>query len=404
MQQYKIIYYWVGLCSKRVVRYGRVWALSSDQVVHRLYKINVIPISVKSSWWMLAYPPYWWRHWVAIQNRNQLLEVDIVFFFKTVAVLMQGHFSLYEAVRLVSVSAPSRGLQYAAHALTVNLARGASIAESFLIDSGRWPELVGLVCGAVSGTGRLHEIFLYLASAFHLAIKCRDDIKQALFIPLVTGLAAVIVFGGGLVVCSLYLDAAVVPTSITWLAQYAMYGVIVLLLVLGCVWQLCSFFNQAHAYRDAMILHMPFFGSLIVQGHAILFFTLLAILLRAGVPLVPALKGIVTAMPNAYWRLCLRVVVRQLEQGHAFSTSVAFLPLYTVGVLFCAGVKTAHNAEQLVAVCQNSATLAQEQRSFALTQVAIFLPVVLMVFIGVCIAFGLYIAFQAMAGSVNAVL
>ena len=61
-----------------------------------------------------------------------------------------------------------------------------------------------------------------------------------------------------------------------------------------------------------MILHMPFFGSLIVQGHAILFFTLLAILLRAGVPLVPALKGIVTAMPNAYWRRhvqsrCVRV-------------------------------------------------------------------------------------------------
>jgi len=49
--------FWCGLYSEHTVIKGYVWATDLYQVAHRLYKLNIVPINIKTTWWMLAYPP-----------------------------------------------------------------------------------------------------------------------------------------------------------------------------------------------------------------------------------------------------------------------------------------------------------------------------------------------------------
>jgi len=396
MQQYKILYFWCGLYSEHTVIKGYVWATDLYQVAHRLYKLNIVPIDIKTTWWMLAYPPYWWRGWVALQRRDRLWPGEVAFFCKTVAVLMRGHFSFYDAVRLVSVSAPSAAVQASSVVLLEQLSRGQSITEAFCANPNRWPAIVPLACGAVAGVGAIHEVFLYLANAFELSVKYRSDIGKAVLMPLLTASVVIVVFGGAVYwwIMQGGGDQSAAAAVFSWVVDCGAYALGALFLLGLVFWRMLVFFKALRVLCDRFVLHVPFIGPLITQGHAILFFTLLAVLLRSGVPLVPALKGIVAAHTNAYWRDRLQMTITLLERGDSFVDSAVALPLQSALTIFVAGIATATNAQQLALVCDSSAALVQEQRSDALIRFATLLPPALMLLIGLCIAAGLYSAFD----------
>jgi len=316
-------------------------------------------------------------------------------------VLMQGGFSFSEALSMVAVAASSDALKSCVTRLMVELSSGTPISSAFAAAADTWPSVVSLALSAVAGTGKTADILLHLADAFDADQRYRNDVGQALLVPVITGVGALVVLAGALYWCADQLGDHTSRLLFVgrWLYEYGLLVMILSAMVIVALVYSVRRSKVASIFRDRLVLAIPFFGAVGGQSDAILFFTVIALLLRAGVPLVPALRSGKLLVSNAYWRQLMNRFINDLEQGISLREAVAHLPAVCAPPVFVAGVVTATDAQQLVVVCNNTAQLVALQRAQLLSRFLVVLQPALLLFIGLVLAGFLYIVTQALSMS-----
>lgn len=406
MQKQLFLYYWICFDKRRIVQSGRVWAADSDALVSRFARGGFLPITIRYSYWMYFYPAWWWQQWVWLQSRERLSLAQVAFFCRNVQALISGGLSFFAAVQVCAATATEVQLRSAVADAVVYINRGIAPGDAFGMVVGRWPSVVPLVLSAAQGTGAFGEILIYLADAFEREVAYRRDIARAALLPAVTGLGAFCVLGWAAYLCADQSGVAggfgSVVGIINWSSDYGLHATLILLVVLYACWRLLSRLKRLRALWDRIVLRLPLVGPLTARAHAILFFTMLALLLRAHIPVVEALRAIRPLFANTYWRQTIDDLVGRLMQGNSLSVAMEASPRVCIPALFVATLPSATEAQLLAAVCQNMAGLLIRERSHLMDRYVALLQPALMAIVGVAIAGFLYLMYQSFSQSLGA--
>lgn len=327
--------------------------------------------------------------------------MQVAFFCRTMHALMGAGLPLYGALRVVRMTAADYQVRRAVGDVVAAMSRGLAPSDAFREAGRRWPPVVPLVLAATGGIGNVGDVLLYIASAFEYETTYRSDIGRAALIPLITAVGALSLLGWALHIGAQQ-GASDSMAILSWLYAYGVYGAVGLSGGLYGVWKLAGYSMQLVAWRDRMILALPLVGRLIAYAQGILFFTVLSIVLRAGVCLVDALSAMESLFRNACWQAVLRKCVAQLREGHSLADVMQAAPRICIPAFFVATLATVTNAQSLAAVCQNAAALlVNEQKQRMALYVALLQPT-LMVMVGGVIAYFLSVLYQIFSYSLGA--
>ncbi len=407
MQKQLFLYYWICFDKRRIVRRGRVWSTDIDALVSRFARGGFLPITIRYSYWMHFYPAWWWRQWVLLQSRERLSLAQVAFFCRNVQALMSGGLSFFAALQVCAATATEVQLRSAVDDAVAYINRGIAPGDAFGMVGGRWPSVVPLVLSAAQGTGAFGEILIHLADAFEREVAYRRDIARAALLPAVTGLGAFCVLGWAAYLCAdhsgMVGGLGNVVGIINWLSDYGGYAVLGLLGAVYACSQLLGLLKGPRALWDRIVLYLPLVGPLTARAHAILFFTMLALLLRAHIPVVKALHAMRPLFINAYWRQTIDGLVAHLMQGKSLPVAMEAAPRVCIPALFVATLPSATDAQLLAAVCQNMAVLLIRERSHLMDRYVALLQPALMAIVGVAIAGFLYLMYQGFSQSLGAI-
>ncbi len=384
---YFFLYVWVAFDAGQQMHQGVSWSHGPEALTLRLHQIGLVPASITLSWWMVVYPLWWWHCWVVFHQRERLNNKQIIFFCRTMHSLLQGGVSAYEALQVVGRSTVDVHLQNAIHRLVGVLGRGVSWGQAFAADV-RWPVLLSLSFTATTHAGVTTEMFMHLTTVFEYREHHYRELLQTLLMPILTAGATVVIIGG-FVYFSLPAHVSVIVTSI----NYAFYGAFFCLLVLSlyCL----KYSTRLSVIGDWVMVHLPFIGAIITQGHAVIFFTVLGLLLRSGIPLVQALHGVDSLMVNRYWQLMVRQCIALLSEGWAVLDVARRMPRVCMPRAFVGALVAVSNSDQLAAVCEHTARVVSAERARLLATSVMLLQPFLMAVIGLVIVFFLRTVFES---------
>jgi len=407
MQKRRFLYYWTCFDKRKVLRAGRTWASSIDALCARLGRVGFLPVEMRCSYWMYFYPPWWWQQWVRVQSRDRLSLVLVAFFCRNVEALMGGGLSFFSALQVCAATAHDARLCSAVANILVHINRGLSPGDAFAAESSQWPTVLIFVLCAAQGTGAFREALCHMAEAFEREIMYRRDIARATLLPAVTGLTAFCVLGWAAYLCagqgignerfkgfSFCLDL---------LTEYGAQGVLVFFLIVYACLRAFRSTEKLRVIVDRLILQLPLIGPLIARSHEILFFTMLALLTRAQVPLVQALEAMHSLFANKYWQQTVEGLRGRLMCGQALAEAMEAAPRLCIPALFLATLSAATSASLFAAVCQNMAVLLIRERGLLMDRYVTLLQPALMALVGTAIVGFLYIIYQGFAQSLGSI-
>lgn len=246
-------------------------------------------------------------------------------------------------------------------------------------------------------TGKMDQSFLFLSDYYKKRMEQRRMITGAVSYPLVILTTAVIVllFMVGFIVpmfeqvyARMGSELPSVTKAVIALARdlpfYLFTGIFLLVgLVLLIIFSRDSELNQK--VTSAVLLKIPFMGTMIRKHHQANFCKLLALLISCGVPLlysIELIKGIIRFYP---YRKSFESVSRGLEQGKRFAECVAAFPeLYNPRLIVM--LKVGEETNKLEEMLEKQGRDLTADMEHALKQVGTMLEPLLIVLVGSLVA------------------
>jgi len=320
-------------------REGTIEAISQDVAISSLQRRNLILSSITPAEKAGLFGSFNITLFERVSNR------DVVILSRQIATLFEAQVSALRVFRLLSAESPTPALAKKLGDVSDELQGGASISKAL----GKHPEVFSdFYCNMVKAgeeSGKLDEIFMYLADYLDRTYEVANKVRNALIYP-----AFVIVT---FVVVMVLMLTLVIPRISTILLEsgqtipiytkiiiglstfFVDYGVF-LLIFLGIagifLWRF-SRTGQGRYYFDSLKISLPYLGELYRKLYLSRIADNLSTMLQSGITMVRAVEISASVVGNAVYEKILLESLESIKGGVALSDSIGRYPGEIPGIL-----------------------------------------------------------------------
>ncbi len=266
-----------------------------------------------------------------LQQMAKVKSRDIILFTKQFRTLLSAGVSVTQALEVLETQTENVRLKNAIIDIGREIRAGTSLSQAFTRHEAIFSELYCNMIHAGEISGTLIEVLERLIYLVEHEYKVKKDIKGALTYPIIVIVALIIAFVVLVVFVlpvfvDLFRDAGIalpLPTQICIALNTAMvkYWYLMLAGIGGGLTALTFWLKteQGKYLRDAFVLRLPIFGSLVQKGAMARFGSIFAILQASGVTVLDTMNVIADTIGNKAIAREFKGLREKLEAGRGLS-------------------------------------------------------------------------------------
>ncbi len=311
---------------------GLIDADTPESARHALRQRGLVPMQVKRAAQPLRPALRWLRY--EIWPKRILGAGHLVLFTRQLAELVAAGLPVVQALGVIAEEAEIQGQKQLLLAMHAQVLSGSSLAHAMERAPLAFSDIYRAVIAAGEAGGRLEQILGHLASDLEAAQALREKLISATLYPTVVGVVALGLVGFLLTTVVPQMAEVFVgrqrtlPTLTVWLLDLStalrQLGGWALLL-LACLALIVRQALQRPSLRhraDALWLQLPMVGSIARSYSASRFAATLALLVDAGLPILPALQSASQTLNNRALRGDALKAVRLVREGAALASAL----------------------------------------------------------------------------------
>lgn len=375
-------YFYTAVDQEGKKQEGSLESDSEKLVRQKLREKNLIPISVN-----------------ALENKTvtstsytgsqRLSNKELSLITQQIALLLKSGIPLAEVLNLLSKQTNSKKVQAITLKLRKRLMEGQSLSQAIDQLGNTFPPLFRATVKAGESSGKLGEVFNYLADYFKDKANVRQKIKLSLLYPIILTIISIAV------IISLLLfvipeivvvfedmgqtlpDLTILLISLSEFIQNHGIGLLLMIIVVTLVFNFLlkiTFFKLA---LDTFILKAPYIGNFVAMLNTSLFIRTLAILSASKVETMNALLIASEVLSNTFLKNAVKSASQQVREGSSISKALInekCFPEITTD-LISSGESSGRLAEMLDST---AAYHEQEIQNMTRTLVALFEPLLIL--------------------------
>jgi len=375
---------WVGVNLAGATRKGKTFAQSQQDLDAMLFKRDVALLRCNPCRPSLFLKPI---------NLKQKIH-----FFRQLSILLHSGILLPEALTLINEQLDHPRLQEVAHNVANDVSSGLLLSDSLK----KFPDLFSPVMVQMvhvgTEAGILAESLLMLSDYLESQHEFRKKMRAAILMPALTLLfffiIALLIFIVIIPRFTMLFSAAnqqLPPLTRKLMAiskfMHSWYALMALM-VMGIM----AFIARAYArssdgrwYLDALALRLPITADVVRYSSLMYLLRSLAMLLKGGMPLVPAISIAKNSVTNEVLRHHLMYLEREVDAGSSLSQAMAQHPEQLFEQELLSIVKVGEESGQLASMLEQVATSYQGRVDRLLVTVTTLIQPMLMIILGLLV-------------------
>lgn len=375
---------WTGIDLSGKMRHGKRYAQSYKELDASLFKRDIALLSYR-----LAQPIWFSRMQIASQLQ----------FFTQLATLLRAGILLPQALTILADQAADSQLQYIIHAIAEDVQTGVHINVACAKHPRAFSYLMIRIIEVGNNAGNLPEALDLLAHHLTIAYTFQKKVRSAAMLPALTFVFFCIV--------ALFLFVIIVPQfndlftqakqqlppltrSIIAISQvvrsWMMVGVGAALAMVYFVFKYWRSTTRGMVICDATMVRIPYLRTIIVQRELANFLSSLAMLLKSGMQMLPALHIAENTIRNSLLRGEITQLNKDVQAGCSLSHAMENHESRLFHQDLVALVRVGEESGSLSTVLLTAADMARSTVEQALTTITSLLQPFLVILLGVLIA------------------
>ena len=354
------------------------------------------------------------KHFWEIELTPKKIKLEQVMnFCRQASSFVKAGIPIVEALAIIAEDTTDKKLKEVMADMAINLQAGASISQAVAVHANAFPRYFASMIRSAELTGRLDEVLDQLAKYMDRDLETRRKIKSATTYPSVIGVMSIVTVAvlSGFVLprFKTFFDSfdATLPLPTRMLIAFTNFistwgkditiGIVVLFAGLF-FWTKTE---QGRLVRDRFFLRIPRVGGLIRIGIVERFCRILAVMVRAGVPLPDALLVAGETTGNRVYRNGLTVIREEMMRGAGLAGPLAATSLFPAAArqMIRVGESTGTLDDQLA----SSAEYYGRELEYRLKRFTDLFEPVMIMFMGLVVGFVAIALVSAMYGIFNQV-
>jgi type IV pilus assembly protein PilC len=347
----------------------------------------------------------WWNY--EITSRKVKLE-ELMNFSRQCSAFVAAGIPIVDALLVIAEDNRSKLLRQILRDAADRISQGTSLSEALTIHASALPNYYVPMIRAAELTGRLDEVLDQLAAYLSRDIEARRRIRSALTYPAVVMVMTLVTVGvlAGWVLpqfksffesfgAELPLITRILLGITDFVTSWYIIGLAVLAVLAVVVFGVGKT-SPGRYYRDAALLRLPLFGTLLRFSIVERFCRILASMVQAGVPLPDAVHVAAESSSNGVYRRALSTVRESMMRGEGLATPLAASRMFPAGAnqMLRVGEATGTLDRQL----HTAATFYERELDYRMRRLTdLFEPAVIIV-VGVIVGFVAVALISAMYG------
>ena len=383
----KIPYEYVVKDSSGKIIKGHYEAFSKVEVHSFLLSENYEVYSIKTSKWIQL------KYGRNKQSNTKFKTKDLIFFLTQLSTYIKSGITLIESLRILTRQYKKKAYQQIIKNVVYELTMGANFSEALEKQGKAFPKLLINMIKTSEMTGELPEALDDMASYYTEADKTKQQMVTAMMYPLIVFVlaTAVIIFVLIYVVpkfTDIYasmegVDIPVFTQVVINVSDYLKKNIFIILgIIFVIVIIIKLLYDKIKAFKTIMqwiLMHLPFFGNVIIYNEVTMFTKTFASLLKHNVFITDSMEILNKVTNNEIYKMLILDTVSNLAHGEklslAFQNHWAFpIPAYEMLV-------TGEKTGQLPEMMQKVSEYYQELHKNAVTRIKTFVEPILIVFL-----------------------
>ena len=383
------------------VENGQLSAESEREAVRILKGRNLTPVKIHQT-----------RRGTVFLPRKKISHSDLLDFTNGLCTLVEARVPIDKALRLLDGITESSAMRELVQQLLKDVKEGRSLAGAMESHPEVFSKMYANIIRAGEEGGILHELLPDLAEFLDTSARTRQAVISAMIYPavlLITGVISVFLLLVFVVpqFALMFEDAGTdIPASAAFLLglsdflQSYGYLFLVAFLLTSIAWRRLDREVAIKLKKDRFLLFLPIFGSLILFRECAVFSRTLGALLRAGIPLIRALRISREVIGNAVLGASLDRVEEDVRGGAGLGLSLEKTGQFPTLLhqLVAVGEESGRTADILL---KSAATFDTQVRNQMSSLVAALQPA-LIIFLAIAVG-GITITMLSAVFSMNAV-
>lgn len=389
---------WQGITLHGTIKKGKQGARSATDLSEQLFKRDIALLSSKQ----IAYP-----------RLNRITKKLIYDFFYQLSTLLQSGILLPQALALLAYRTKNPQFQDILFALVDDVHQGNSLYDALKRYPVYFDPLILNMVRVGQEIGSLDQTLIIIINHQKMIDNFQKQLRSAAIMPCITLLffcaSAATIF---LIIlprfASLFasMHQQLPPLTRKLLAVSDFLQSVYALIFFACAGVLigcCSIYVRSargKQHKDYYLLKVPVVGNLIEQQNMVQWLRSLALLLKGGMQLVPALHIAQHALKNRELKRSCGQLIQQVEAGNALSAAMAYQENLFFNDELIALLFVGEESNTLDTMLSQAAALYESQMQRTLTFITLLLQPLLLIIIGLLITaliFAVYVPIFSMA-------
>ncbi len=311
---------------KGVNKEGSIDAPTKDVAISGLQRRGLIVLSIKEEGEQ--------KSLLSFSFFNKISMKDVVILSRQISTLFEAQVSALKAFSMLASNSENKLLQIKLNQITDDLQSGISISGALAKHDDVFSDFYVNMVRAGEESGKLSQIFSYLADYLDRQYSLTSKTRNALIYPAFVIVTFFVVMGLMFVVVIPKLSAIIEDsgTSIPFYTKiiislsdfFVNYGFIfVIFLVIGGIWAWrISSTERGQMYLDRMKLSIPVVGNLYKKLYLSRISDNMDTMLSSGIPIVRAIDITSTVVGSQVYKTILKEVADGVKSGLSFSNSL----------------------------------------------------------------------------------
>lgn len=311
-------------------RQGSIEAVSHDLAVTGLQRRGLIVTTIKSEDES--------KKWFEISLFEKVPMKDIVILSRQMSTLFEAQVSALKAFSLLAGNSENKLLQKKLNQVVLDIQAGSSIANALAKHPDVFSDFYVNMVKAGEESGRLTQVFLYLADYLDRQYALNAKTKNALIYPAFVILIFFVVMIAMFTVVVPKLSAIITESGqvvpvytriILGISSFLVnYGIFLLVFMVVVIGYLLHFVRTAKGKRilDELKLHVPILGNLYQKLYLARMADNMDTMLSSGIPIIRAIEITASVVGNQLYKQILMESMESVKAGKSFSQALELHP------------------------------------------------------------------------------
>lgn len=366
-------------------RAGAVEARTLDTAIEVLQRSNLIVTEIKPA----AEAPLLSRR---IRFFERVKQRDLVIFSRQLSTLFQAKVPVTQSLRTLAAETENRAFRTAIETILDDVSGGASLSQAIAHHPRIFSRFYINMVRAGEESGKLEEVFLYLADYLERTFALTSKARNALIYPAFVLVAFVGVIIVMLVVViprltSIFAELGQqvpfytrVIIGISSFLQHWGFGLVILLAVAGVVaWRFLRT-PQGELVFDGIKIRLPLIGELLKKIYLTRLADNLSTLIVAGIPILRALEITAEVVANRVYERIITDAAESVKAGNTISSS--FGKYREIPPLITQMIRIGEESGRLDFILKNAASFYQRDVDNLLENFVSLIEPALIIFLG----------------------